>query len=221
MTTVQTTEITPWWALYTRHQHEKAVADGLSAKGFDVFLPVYESVHLWKDRKKTLTLPLFPCYVFVRGGLNRRLQIVTTPGVHSILSCGGRVATIPDTEIAAIQQSLTGNLQVEPHPYLNCGDRVRVMRGPLEGISGILIRKKNLFRLVFSVEMLARSIAIEVNAADVEPDYSRGSDAVSSQQVGPFAEGLGHGRQVEVHAYMKPPRSTEGEDRTNGILISA
>jgi hypothetical protein len=70
-----------WWAVYTRHQHEKAVAQVLSSKGFEVFLPLYDSVRRWKDRNKTLSLPLFPCYVFVRGGLNRRLQVVTTPGI--------------------------------------------------------------------------------------------------------------------------------------------
>jgi len=80
-----------WWAVYTRHQHEKAVAQVLSTKGFEVFLPLYDSVRRWKDRNKTLSLPLFPCYVFVRGGLNRRLQVVTTPGIHTILYSGERI----------------------------------------------------------------------------------------------------------------------------------
>jgi hypothetical protein len=88
-------ECSDWWALYTRHQHEKTVAEMLSAKGFEVFLPLYESMRRWKDRSKLLTLPLFPCYVFVRGGLDRRLQVVTTPGVYMILFHGERVATIP------------------------------------------------------------------------------------------------------------------------------
>src|ERR1700739_4664094 len=95
-----------WWALYTRHQHEKVVADMLTAKGFEVFLPVYESIRRWKDRSKVLSLPLFPCYVFVRGGLNRRLQVVTTPGVHMILYHGENVATIPGAEILAIHRAV-------------------------------------------------------------------------------------------------------------------
>jgi hypothetical protein len=74
-----------WWAVYTRHQHEKVIAEMLSLKGFEVFLPLYESTRRWKDRKMVLSLPLFPCYLFVRGGLDRRLQIATTPGVHTIL----------------------------------------------------------------------------------------------------------------------------------------
>jgi transcription antitermination factor NusG len=159
----------PWWALYTRHQHERTVADMLSAKGFDVFLPIYESVRRWKDRKKTLSLPLFPCYLFVRGGLDRRLQVVTTPGIHMILHHGERIATIPEREIEAIQRAVAGDYLVEPHPFLKCGMRVRVLRGALEGVEGLLVRKKNMFRLVLSVDMLAQSVAVEVNASDVEP----------------------------------------------------
>lgn len=158
-----------WWALYTRHQHEKSVSGLLSAKGFEVFLPLYESVRRWKDRNKLLSLPLFPCYVFVHGGLERRLQVLTTPGVHMILYRGESVATIPEAEIQAIQRSLDGNLPVEPHPFLKSGDRVRVIRGSLEGVEGILVRKKSLCRLILSVEMLAQSVAVEINAIDVVP----------------------------------------------------
>lgn len=165
-----------WWALYTRHQHEKVVAEMLSVKGFDVFLPLYESTRRWKDRRKILSLPLFPCYLFIRGGLDRRLQVVTTPGVHMILYCGERVAIIPQSEIEAIQRAVDGPFRVEPHPFLKCGSRVRVTRGALEGVEGILIRKKNLFRLVLSVEMLAQSVAVEVHASDVEPCGSGGPE---------------------------------------------
>ncbi len=158
-----------WWALYTRHQHEKAVSDVLAMKGFDVFLPVYESVRRWRDRKKLLSLPLFPCYVFVRGGLDRKLQIVSTPGVHMVLRRGEQIAIVPDMEIEAIRRTLEGKLNVEPHPFLRCGERVRVKRGALEGVEGILVRKKNRFRLVLSVQMVAQSVAIEMDATDVEP----------------------------------------------------
>ena len=162
-----------WWALYTRHQHEKVVADMLMAKGLEVFLPLYESVRRWKDRSKVLSLPLFPCYVFVRGGLNRRLQVVTTPGVHMILNHGENVATIPEDEIQAIRLTVEGHFRVEPYPFLKCGERVRVTRGTLEGVEGVLIRKKNMYRLVLSVEMLAQSVAVEIDAADVEPVEAR------------------------------------------------
>ena len=158
-----------WWALYTRHQHEKTVADMLVAKGLEVFLPVYESKRVWKDRTKMLSLPLFPCYVFVRGGLNKRLQVMTTPGVHMVLARGEEIAIIPDAEVEAIRMSLDGPYQVEPHPYLKCGELVRVKKGPLAGVEGMLVRKKNMYRLVLSVDMLAQSVAVEIDAADVEP----------------------------------------------------
>jgi transcription antitermination factor NusG len=172
----------PWWALYTRHQHEKTVADMLASKGFDVFLPLYESMRRWKDRNKLISLPLFPGYVFVRGGLTRKLQVVSTPGVHMILYRGEQVAVIPDAEIQAIRIAVTGHYRVEPHPFLKCGDRVRVIRGSLQGVEGILARKKNYIRLVLSVEMLAQSVAVEVNASDVEP--------VTPARFAPVADGL-------------------------------
>jgi transcription antitermination factor NusG len=162
-----------WWALYTRHQHEKVVADMLSAKGFEVFLPLYDSIRRWKDRQKLLSLPLFPCYVFVRGGFGRRLQIVTTPGVHTVLNHGEHVAVIPESEIESIRRTVDGHFRMEPHPFIRCGDRARVIRGSLQGVEGILVRKKNQFRLVLSVDMLAKSVAVEIDAVDVEPVTER------------------------------------------------
>ena len=158
-----------WWAVYTRHQHEKTVAGMLENKGFQVFLPLYESERRWKDRAKTLTLPLFPGYVFVRGELERRLQIVSTPGAHMILSNGSQFSEIPDEEIAAIRRAVEAPNRVEPHPLLKMGDRVRVRRGSLEGLEGILFRKRNSCRLILNVAMLAQSAAVEVDAFDVEP----------------------------------------------------
>ena len=169
----------PWCAVYTRHQHEKTVGDMLQAKGFEVFLPLYESMRKWKDRRKLLSLPLFPGYVFVRGALERRLPILTTPGVHMIISRGERVATIPEEEIEAIRRTTEGRFRVEPHPFLRCGERVRVVRGSLEGVVGVLARKKNLYRLILSVEMLAQSVAVEIDAMDVVPFIQR--DVVSLQ----------------------------------------
>jgi transcription antitermination factor NusG len=173
-------EDAPWWAVYTRHQHEKVVAEMFELKGLEVFLPLYESLRRWKDRKKILEMPLFPCYVFVRGSFNRRLQVLTTPGVHMILSHGEHAAVIPEEEIEAIRRSVEGSYRVEPHPFLKCGERVRVTRGSLEGVEGILIRKKSLYRLVLSVNMLAQSVAVEIDASDVEPVSTRSSASVFS-----------------------------------------
>lgn len=163
----------PWWAVYTRYQHEKVVAQMLATKGFEVFLPLYDSVRRWKDRSKLLSLPLFPCYVFVRGDSDRRLQVMTTPGIHMVLTHGERVAVIPNEELDAIKIAISSSVKVEPHPFLRCGERVRVTRGSLKGVVGILLRKKSVFRLVLSVEMLAQSVAVEVDAADVEAVHEK------------------------------------------------
>lgn len=173
----------PWWALYTRHQHEKVVAETLTAKGFEVFLPLFESTRRWRDRTKLLSLPLFPCYVFVRGGLDRKLQVVTTPGIHMILYRGERVALIPPHEIEAIRRAVSGTVRVEPHPFLKCGMRVRVTRGALEGVEGILVRKKNLCRLILSVDMLAQSVAVEVHASDVEPCATPATGTIATSRL--------------------------------------
>jgi transcription antitermination factor NusG len=157
-----------WYALYTRHQHEKMVDQVLTNKGFNTFLPLYATIHNWKDRTKALTLPLFPCYVFLKGGIDRRLHILTTPGIYGLVSSAGQPAVIPDTEIEAIRRVVESGARVEAHPYLKCGNWVRVKCGPLIGIEGILVRKKNISRLVLSVEILGTAAAIEVAAFQVE-----------------------------------------------------
>ena len=157
-----------WYALYTRHQHEKTVADILSAKGFQVFLPLYPVAHQWKDRVKRLSLPLFPCYVFIRASLDLRIPILMTPGVHAFVGVEGRSVRIPDIEIDAVHRTIDNLLHVEPYPFLRAGDWVRVKSGPLEGIEGILVRKTNKFRLILSVEMLKKSVAVEVDPSIVE-----------------------------------------------------
>ena len=157
-----------WCAIYTRHQHEKAIAQTLSAKGLEVFLPLYNATRRWKDRTMHLSLPLFPCYLFLRGMEERRLEVVTTPGIVSILGINGEAAAIPESEIESVRKVIEWGNRVEPHPFLRCGDRVRVISGALQGLEGILVRKKNLCRLVLSVEMLERSAAVEVDVSAVE-----------------------------------------------------
>ena len=158
----------PWRAIYTRHQHEKVIAQVLTAKGLQVFLPLYDSTRRWKDRTVHLSLPLFPCYLFLRGMEERRLEVVTTPGIVSILSVNGEPAAIPESEIESVRRAIEWGNRVEPHPFLRRGDRVRVIAGPLQGLEGILVRKKNLCRLVLSVELLERSAAVEVDVSSVE-----------------------------------------------------
>jgi transcription antitermination factor NusG len=157
-----------WYALYTKHQHERAIARNLMGKGFETFLPLYAAARRWKDRVKILDVPLFPCYVFLRAGAERRLDVIITPGVYDFVSSAGHPATIPAAEIEAIRQAVGSGARIEPHPFLRCGDRVRVKCGPLVGIEGVLVRKRNVYRLVLSVEMLGKAAAVEIDAALVE-----------------------------------------------------
>src|SRR5579862_3518953 len=159
----------PWCALYTRHQHEGTVAKILTTKGVEVFLPTYRTMRRWKDRNKQLVLPLFPGYVFCTYESNRRIQILSTPGVHAIVTNGANVpAEIPSDEIQAIRRAVDSPLRLEPHPYLKGGDVVRIKSGPLEGLEGIVSRSKDAFRVVLSVEMLGKSAAVDIDAASVE-----------------------------------------------------
>jgi len=157
-----------WFALYTRHQHEKSIANMLTNKGFEVFLPLYVVGHRWKDRTKQLSLPLFPTYVFLWSCLTRRIDVLKTPGIYHFVGLGGMPSVIPTEEIESVRRAVATASSIEPHPLLKCGDWVRVKSGALAGVEGILVRKKNLFRLVLSVELLNRAVALEVDVTKVE-----------------------------------------------------
>ncbi len=185
-----------WYALRTQHQHEKAAADSLSNKRIETFLPLYQTVRQWNDRKKRLSLPLFPGYIFIRAGLRRFRDVVTTPGIWGFVQIGNHAAVIPEAEIEVVRRIVNGPLQAEPHPFLKCGDWVRVKSGPLTDIQGILVCKKNQFRLVLSVEMLGKSVSVEVEATTVEPlPVKRGAlGAAGAPGVHPFA----NARRMEI-----------------------
>lgn len=156
-----------WYALYTRHQHEKAVADMLSGKGFEVFLPLFAAAHRWQDRVKRLSLPLFPGYVFIRSALDRRIHARVTPGVIHFVP-GDRPIPIAPDEIDGLRQISASRSSVQPHPFLKAGDWVRVKSGTLEGLEGILTHWKGGYRLVLSVDLLQQSAAVEIDASVVE-----------------------------------------------------
>lgn len=159
---------TVWYAAHTRHQHEKTVARMLANKGFEIFLPLYTEAHQWRDRVKKVELPLFSCYVFLRGDIEHRLPILTTPGVHGLVTSAGKLAGIPEEQIQAVRTVIENRINVEPHPFLRCGDLVRVKSGALCGLEGLLVRKKGQTRLIISVTLLERSVAVEVDASAVE-----------------------------------------------------
>jgi len=158
-----------WYAAYTCANHEKRVAKQLEERAVEHFLPLYGSVRRWKDRKVKLELPLFPGYVFVRLALRDRLRVLQTPGVARLVGFGGLPAALPDQEMEAMRNGLERQLRLEPHPYLTIGRRVRLKSGPLMGLEGFLVRRKGLLRLVLSLDLIQRSVAVEVDAADVEP----------------------------------------------------
>ena len=157
-----------WFAVYTKHQHEKSAAALLERKGFQQFLPLYRAVHRWKDRNQQVVLPLFPCYLFVRTELARKLEILQTAGVRWLVENAGRACSIPETEIEAIQRVCSSGVRVEPHPFLKQGDHIRLNSGPLAGVEGILTQVKNGHRIVLSVELLKRSVAVEVDLLSIE-----------------------------------------------------
>ena len=158
-----------WYAAYTSANHEKRVAEQLGARSVEHFVPLYESVRRWKDRKVRLQLPLFPGYVFVRLALPERLHVLQVPGVARLVGFNGHPCALPDPEIAALKAGLADGVRAEPHPYLAVGRRVRMKSGPFEGRQGILLRRKGNLRLVLSLDLIMRSVVIEVEAADVDP----------------------------------------------------
>jgi transcription antitermination factor NusG len=158
-----------WYALYTRSRHEKRVAAQLEQRRFEVFLPLYSSLRRWKDRRVELQLPLFPGYVFVRVPLQHRIKILNVPGAVRFVAFNGRPAAVTENDLFGIRSALAEGLSLQPHPYLKIGRRVRICAGPLSGTEGILVRKKDRFRLVLTIDIIMRSVAVEVDASDVEP----------------------------------------------------
>lgn len=157
-----------WYALYTCPRHEKLVAEQMKRRSLTCFLPVYRSVRRWKDRRKELELALFPGYVFVQMDLKKKLKVLEVPGAVRLVSFNGQPAALPASEIETLKSRLSGTRGVEPHPYLRAGRRVRVRSGAMEGLEGIVVRRKDRCRIVFSIDLLKRSVAVEVDEADLE-----------------------------------------------------
>jgi transcription antitermination factor NusG len=158
-----------WYAAYTSANHEKRVALQVRQRAVEHYLPVYESVRQWKDRRMKLDLPLFPGYVFVRLALRDRLHVLQVPGVVRLVGFNGTPTPIPDQEIESLRLALAEGLRAEPHPYLKVGRRVLITRGPLAGREGVLKRWKHDLRVVLSTELIQRSISVEVDASAVMP----------------------------------------------------
>lgn len=158
-----------WYAVYTNANHEKRVAQQLGQRSIEHILPLYDSVRRWKDRRVHLQMPLFPGYVFVHFALRDRLQVLQIPSVAHLISFNGRPAPLPIEDVQSIQHCLNHGRQVEPHPYLQAGRRARVRSGPLQGLEGIILRRKNRMRFVLSFELILRSVAVEIDETELVP----------------------------------------------------
>src|SRR5882724_1131237 len=158
-----------WYAAYTCANHEKRVREQLEQRSIESYLPLYETIRRWRDRRMRLQLPLFPGYVFVRMALVDRLQVLQVPSVARLVGFNGHLAALPDAEIEGLKNGLAGGVRAEPHPFLTAGRRVRIKAGPLGGHEGILIRRKGSLRVVLSIELIMRSVVVEVDAENVEP----------------------------------------------------
>lgn len=162
-----------WHAVSVKHQHERTIAAALDQKGFEAFSPMYRARRQWSDRTKEIELPLFAGYVFCRFPYGDKARVLNTPAVARVVEFGGKPAAIPEAEIAAIRAVIASNQPLRPWPHLKPGDLVRVERGPLRGVEGILLREKDAVELVVTVELLRRSVAVQIDAASVSPAGKR------------------------------------------------
>ena len=159
----------PWFALQVRSRYENIVTAHLTGMGYESFLPLYMSRRRWSDRFKEIEAPLFPGYVFCRLNPLDRLPILMTPGVFHVVGMGKTPVAIEETEITAIQAAIKSGLSSRPWPFMEVGQRVRIEYGPLCGLDGVLLDFRGHHRLVLSVTLLRRSIAVQVEEAWVTP----------------------------------------------------
>jgi transcription antitermination factor NusG len=158
-----------WYAVRTRSRHEKRVREQLAARGIEPFLPLVERWRQWKDRRKQVAFPLFPGYCFARFPQSMRLAVLTAQGVVEILGNHAGPIPVPESEIEAVRRLVESTLPYDPHPYLQEGMRVEVIRGPLAGVRGVLIRKGARARLVIGVTLIHQAASVELDALDVVP----------------------------------------------------
>ena len=159
-----------WYAVHTRSRHEKHVHRQLAAAQLEAFLPLREERRRWKDRWKWVEFPMFPGYLFIHSTVEQLEVVWRAKGVASVLGNGWDQPTpVPDDQILRVRAIVDSGVQVEPHPYLQKGALVRVLRGPLMGVQGIFLRNKSLDRIVIAVDLIGKAVATEIDAGDVEP----------------------------------------------------
>lgn len=159
----------PWYALQVRSRREMPISTQLKGQGYECFLPLYKSTRRWSDRVKEVNQPLFPGYLFCRFDLHNRGPLLMTPGVQQIVGVGRTPMPVQESEMESIRQALASGLPSQPWPYLELGQRVRVNHGSLRDLEGILINFKGSNRVVLSVSLLQRSVAMEIDLSWVTP----------------------------------------------------
>ena len=158
-----------WYAGYTASRHEKRVAEHFAQRGVEHFLPLYETIHRWNNGRHRVQLPLFPGYIFVRIALQDRLRVIEVPGFVRLVGFNTLPCPLPEADITRMKEALNKGALAEPYPYLTVGTRVEIRNGPMQGMTGILLRRQNKCRVVISVDLIMRSMAVEVEASDVVP----------------------------------------------------
>ncbi|MGQ0810059.1 MAG: UpxY family transcription antiterminator [Nitrospiraceae bacterium] len=158
-----------WYALRTRSRHEKLVRDRLVGQGVEPLLPTVKRLSQWKDRRREIEVPLFSGYCFVRFAWQQRHPVLKVAGVVDVVGSGYRPEPIPDEEIESLKTLMTTVLPYDTHPYLHEGMAVEVVRGPLAGVHGILLRKDKRHRLIIGVRLIQQAAAVEIDVNDVAP----------------------------------------------------
>ena len=165
------TEVAKWYAVHTRSRHERVVVQRLQERGITTFLPVVNEVRRWSDRRKTVELPLFSCYVFVNLAptSKNRLQVLSVDSVLNFVGIRGQGTAIPDEQIHAVRTLVEEQLPWHAYPFLKIGQRVRIRDGALNGVEGILVSRNGDDTLVISIDAIQRSLAVRIEGYDVEP----------------------------------------------------
>jgi transcription antitermination factor NusG len=158
-----------WYAGYTASRHEKRVAEHFAQRGVEHFLPLYETIHRWNNGRHRVQLPLFPGYIFVRIALRDRLRVIEVPGFVRLVGFNSLPHPLPEADINKMKEALNKGVLAEPYPYLTVGTRVEIRNGPMQGMTGILLRRQNKCRVVISIDLIMRSMAVEVEASDLVP----------------------------------------------------
>lgn len=165
-----------WYAGYTAARHEKRVAEHFAQRGVEHFLPLYETIRRWNNGRHRVRLPLFPGYIFIHIALRDRLRVIEVPGLVRLVGFSRLPYALPEVDVSKMIEALSKGVLAEPYPYLTAGTRVEIRNGPLQGMTGILLRRQNRCRVVISVNLIMRSMIVEVEASDVAPVRSSTSN---------------------------------------------